>query len=504
MHEMKYKKIFLGVIAGLIIAVCFVPTTSADVEDLTIDTGCSTLPSYTGIIDVNAGTYDAYVRLAKRGEKAAVQALSQRAAQPYGECDKVGTVTATGDAWTKAGTISLAQDDSVIMQLSSSSLAEIPDANRPSVMLVPRGDSAVCQPTTECFVTIAGEGAYLRPTGTLLNQNSLHVMLVSDPGKDSVASVRYYVGNKLRYTTPTLEAFDEKYIEFANQSLKRVIVYESGQQAVIESVASSTHQDTFGNFLFRATQKYPRLSVFLSWSLIVGVGCIAMIMTLRAIRRRRDYRIHHGFIQERKMTAVEELYYSVGVQRVVKVVQYLGVGLVTIAVTIGLIVVVNTYVVQIIAVDGHSMEKTFYTGNNVLVNKIPKTVARLNGREFLPMRGQVVIVRASFGNSVLSSEDNGSLILIKRVIALPGERVVIENGNLKVYNDEHKDGFSPDEGADWQAAMTPDEATENIDIQLDSGELFVTGDNRPASIDSRFNGPIGTDEIVGVVVGKLW
>jgi len=46
--------------------------------------------------------------------------------------------------------------------------------------------------------------------------------------------------------------------------------------------------------------------------------------------------------------------------------------------------------------------------------------------------------------------------------------------------------------------------TENIDIQLGSSEIFVSGDNRPESIDSRFNGPIKTSEVVGVVGAKIW
>ena len=50
--------------------------------------------------------------------------------------------------------------------------------------------------------------------------------------------------------------------------------------------------------------------------------------------------------------------------------------------------------------------------------------------------------------------------------------------------------------------MTKDLPNENIDIQLGSSEIFVSGDNRPESIDSRFNGPLETSEIIGNVVAK--
>ena len=149
------------------------------------------------------------------------------------------------------------------------------------------------------------------------------------------------------------------------------------------------------------------------------------------------------------------------------------------------------------------MEKTYFTGNQVLVNKVPRTVAGINRSEYVPERGQVVIVRASFGNTVLSSEDTTNLTLIKRLIGLPGERVVVKEGVLTVYNEMNPKGFQPDRGSSWEEEMTPDVPLENIDIQLGTGEVFVSGDNRPQSIDSRFNGALSTKEIIGTVIADF-
>ncbi|HEY0965357.1 MAG TPA: signal peptidase I [Candidatus Saccharimonadales bacterium] len=500
MNRAFLQKVLLAIVA------CTVLLTSsayADVKDLTVDTGCSKLPSYTGVLAVEKGNYDVYVRLAKRGEKAKVSTYTQAVLQEYGECDQVGTVTATGDQWTKAGVIHVDATQDYTLQLSSTALAKIPDANRPSIMLVPQNGNTICHPTDECYVTISGEKGYVRPIGTLLNQDSLHAMTVKDPATDKIKTVRYYTDGVLVYTAATFQPFDERYIEYGGQSLTRVVVYASGQQAVVETEAPITFQGNFGNFLFRTAQRYPKALMFLFWLCIGLVVSFLLLLIARALKRRQDDRVHHGFAQEHRLNFIEKAIYFIQAQRFMKWVRLVALGGLTLAGVGVLIVVTSSYLLQIISVDGHSMEKTYFTGNNVLVNKVPKTLSVLNGREYLPERGEVVIVRASFGNAILSGEDNTDLTLIKRVIALPGERVSIKNGELKVYNGRNPEGFSPDKGSPWEGQMTPDEKTESIDIQLGPSEIFVSGDNRPASIDSRFNGPIATREIIGVVVAKL-
>lgn len=476
---------------------------SADIADLTVQTGCSEAPSYTGILTLKEQSYDVFARLAKRGEKAKVESFLQTTDAPYGDCKKVGAVIATGDAWKKVGTFTANTSQDYVLQLSSNVLKNIPDANRPSLMLVPK-NSPPCVPAKECIVKVDGQTGYVRPTGTLLNQDSLRVVEVVDPKEDRVQSVRYYANDNLAYTTNTLEPFDDKYIAFSDEKLTRVIVYESGQQVVMESRSSIEFTDTFGNFLFRSTQKYPKIFIALIWVGILILFSVLIIALLRIIRRRQDWRIHHGFARQKQMNIFQRIFYSLQANKTVRILRILALGGVLIGVTLGLVVFVSTYFLQITTVDGHSMEKTYFTGDQVLVNKIPKTVANINGLEYVPARGQVVIVRAAFGNAILSTENTTDLTLIKRVIGLPGERVVIKNGELIVYNTVYPRGFQPDNDSEWEKAMTPDEKNENIDIQLGSSEIFVSGDNRPESIDSRFNGPIKTKEIIGVVSARIW
>jgi len=86
--------------------------------------------------------------------------------------------------------------------------------------------------------------------------------------------------------------------------------------------------------------------------------------------------------------------------------------------------------------------------------------------------------------------------LIKRVIGLPGERVVLHDGHYVIYNAKNPDGFDPDEDKDFAKDIltTPGK----VDITVGENEIFVSGDNRTNSLDSRNFGAIKTESVTGV------
>lgn len=156
------------------------------------------------------------------------------------------------------------------------------------------------------------------------------------------------------------------------------------------------------------------------------------------------------------------------------------------------------YVFQSYEVDGPSMETTLQNRDRLIVYKLDRTIARISGHQYLPNRGDIIIFSRQdsfeFGT-------NQKRQLIKRVIAFPGERVVVKAGTLTVYNKEHPEGFRPDDGAYGKVIVTtPGE----VDLTVKENEIYVCGDNRPNSLDSRSFGPISNDDIVGKLILRVY
>lgn len=150
------------------------------------------------------------------------------------------------------------------------------------------------------------------------------------------------------------------------------------------------------------------------------------------------------------------------------------------------------FVFQSYLVDGPSMETTLQNRDRLIVWKVPRTWARITGNPYIPQRGDVVV----FSEPKLEQYGESSRKqLIKRVVALPGERVVIQDGALTVYNDEHPDGFEPDEELPYGDDITTTPG--DIDVTVPEEHIYVVGDNRTNSLDSRTFGPISADHVIG-------
>lgn len=155
-----------------------------------------------------------------------------------------------------------------------------------------------------------------------------------------------------------------------------------------------------------------------------------------------------------------------------------------------------TFVFQSYQVDGPSMQTTLQNSDHLIVWKVPKTISKLTGKPYIPNRGDVIIF--SEPGSAVGGTDKQ---LIKRVIALPGERVVVKDGSVTVYNNDFPNGFNPDRTLPYGSVIH--ETTGNVDTTLKSDEVFAMGDNRSNSLDSRVFGPVKSDQIVGKLVIRI-
>lgn len=136
----------------------------------------------------------------------------------------------------------------------------------------------------------------------------------------------------------------------------------------------------------------------------------------------------------------------------------------------------SAYVVQLYFISGDSMAPTYTSGQPVLIQKwgLPDCLDR----------DDIVIIRSK----------NLHRDIVKRIVALPGDTVQIIDGILYV-------NAVPEENPYHLPAMK-DAGNAASPITLGAGEYFVLGDNRNASIDSRFDevGIILSDHIIGKVI----
>jgi len=157
-----------------------------------------------------------------------------------------------------------------------------------------------------------------------------------------------------------------------------------------------------------------------------------------------------------------------------------------VAISLAIILPVRYFLIQPFYVKGASMEPNFHDREYLIIDEISY---RFNN----PERGQVIVFRYP---------RNPQEYYIKRVVGLPGEQVLIKDGTVSIFNDEHPDGFMLDEEylpADLTTANNTEEK-----ILIGENEYYVLGDNRNASSDSRSFGPIDRSYITGKVLFRGW
>lgn len=208
MRSIRNLTVGLFILGSLVVPLLVSSRVNAQAFD-TSDCYNSTIPYYDARTAVQTGAYDVFVKLGKRGQSTPTTLYIENADAT--SCITVGTANATGDNWQKLGSYTAANNAPVRFQLAAAAFDTQANANRPTVMLVPQ-QNPPCQPKVSCEFTFENQPAYVIPTGTLLTEDTLHVVQVHDVQGDTVKQVAYYADGQLLYTTPTLQPFNLRYV----------------------------------------------------------------------------------------------------------------------------------------------------------------------------------------------------------------------------------------------------------------------------------------------------
>lgn len=156
-----------------------------------------------------------------------------------------------------------------------------------------------------------------------------------------------------------------------------------------------------------------------------------------------------------------------------------------------LALIVRMFFFAPIVVDGPSMLPTLQDGDYMIANKFSYIVGE-------PNRFDIVVFHATVNKDY-----------IKRVVALPGEHVEMKDDTLYIDGNPVAEPFleSPKKRLNENQLYTFDFRLEDLPggySTVPEGHVFVLGDNRGNSTDSRILGPIPYDRLVGVTSFRYW
>jgi signal peptidase I len=158
------------------------------------------------------------------------------------------------------------------------------------------------------------------------------------------------------------------------------------------------------------------------------------------------------------------------------VVEFLVILLISFALVFGF---VRPFVVEAFYIPSESMIPTLRVGDRVLVNKFIYRFAE-------PERGDIL---------VFESVEGGSEDLIKRVVAVPGDTIAVRRGKVVLNGERQREPYVNKKFPD--RSFSPP-------TTIPKGHVFVMGDNRANSRDSRFFGPVPKEKIEGEAFLRFW
>jgi signal peptidase I len=164
-----------------------------------------------------------------------------------------------------------------------------------------------------------------------------------------------------------------------------------------------------------------------------------------------------------------------------------------VVIALGAALLVRVYVLQQFYISGPSMESTLYENNRVLVNKLSYRLHDIRRSDV------VVFDRITTSGGVIAHDD-----LIKRVIGIAGDTVEIKDCKVLVNAKEIQEPYLDETVLALPNAVERCRVIDMKPITVPKNQLFVMGDNRPESFDSRSFGTIPKHLVVGRAFAIVW
>ncbi|MET0772377.1 MAG: signal peptidase I [Candidatus Limnocylindrales bacterium] len=160
---------------------------------------------------------------------------------------------------------------------------------------------------------------------------------------------------------------------------------------------------------------------------------------------------------------------------------------ITVILAVGLYLVIQTFLVGTYRVEQVSMLPTLEQGQHLLVDKLSP--------RFDPYsRGDIVVFHAP-GTAA------DSIPYIKRVIGVAGDHVALQDGEVSVNGVALDEPYLADDGPGDGATEPLGDASA---WDVPAGQVFVMGDHRARSVDSRSFGPVAVDQVIGRAWIRFW
>lgn len=164
-----------------------------------------------------------------------------------------------------------------------------------------------------------------------------------------------------------------------------------------------------------------------------------------------------------------------------------------IGVALTVAIVIRVFLLQQFYISGPSMETTMFSDNRVLVNKLAYRIGGID-------RGDVIVFDRAIPNGNEIQHDD----LIKRVIALGGETISISKCVVFIDGVELAEPYLPKRDTELTVPADRCSTVDMEPIKIEPDEIFLMGDNRPQSFDSRMFGPIKKDLVIGQAFVLIW